>query len=155
MKTFAPLQIEQVGKSFVLVLLLLTVAWAAVSLLVLGDIYVARPILIANLVLAAILGWAYYRYRYHVLFAYGPEGFRLQQGRALIGNHEWREFARVSLVHLGGGQLALRLYLREPVDEGRGKTEAVEIPASAVGLDAFALRDEIAAYVRAADSGHD
>lgn len=155
MKTFAPLQIEQVGKSFVLVLLLLTVAWAAISLLVLGDIYVARPILIANLVLAAVLGWAYYRYRYHVLFEYGPQGFRLQQGRTLIGRHDWRECARVSLVHLGSGQLALRLYLKEPADEGEGKAEAVEIPASAIGLDAFALRDEISAYVRAAASGRD
>ena len=42
--------------------------------------------------------------------------------------------------------MALRLYLKQVV-EGEGAIEFVEIPASDLLLDAFALRDEVSRYV--------
>lgn len=145
MKVFAPVQIGGLGKAFFIVLSALTLTWAAVSWLVFREIYVARPILIANLILAAILGWLYYRLRYHVRFAYDEEGFALRRGREAELRSPWSEYEQISLVHLGAGQMAVRLYRR--TGEAT-EAEFVEIPASALGLDGFALRDELQALIR-------
>ncbi len=146
MKTSAPVNIGNLGKAFFIALLLLTATWLAVSYLFFQEIYVVRPILVANLILAAILGWFYYKYRYHAVFSYGREGFQLRQGQRTEIRHRWEQFKHLSLAHLGAGRMAIRLYLKE-VPQGEDAVEFVEIPATDLLLDAFALRDEVSVYI--------
>ncbi len=156
MKTLAPVQIGSLGKAFFYVLAALTATWAAVSYLLFREIYVARPLLVTNLLLAAGLGWLYYRWRYHTRFAYDQVGFELQIGRISKIAGKWADYEHVSLAHLGGGQIAVRLYrpkVEEPAEASeqaqgtKPSEEFVQIPASALGLDGFALRDELMGYV--------
>lgn len=137
MNRIAPLQVQNLLKSFALMLFGLSALWTLISLLVFGDVFLSQFILALNPVLAGILGWFFYRYRYHTVFTYDGEGFTLQRG-ALHLKEAWRNFSSVSLVHLGRGNFAVRLYR-----SGEGEGGVVDLPASDLKLDPSALRLEI------------
>ncbi|MCL6450549.1 MAG: hypothetical protein K6T75_04550 [Acetobacteraceae bacterium] len=147
MKTYSRLQIDNLLKAIVLMLFLFTVAWSIVSLLALGDIWIGRPILLANVVLSLVVGWFFYRSRYHEQFSYDLERLEYRRG-AYHSSRRWEEFERVSLVHVGRGQFAVRLY---PAAERGGGP--VEIPASRLGLDPSGFRFEAMRLVAAARAG--
>jgi hypothetical protein len=140
MKTVAPLHIGNLLKACAIVLIVLSVAWSTISFLVAGDILIGSPILILNLVLSVVLGYFFYRWRYHNIFAYDHEGFQLQHGRTLTTG-KWADFYQVSLVHLGYGNLAVRLYKVEGDD-------TLDIPTADLKLDASALRFELMDLVK-------
>jgi hypothetical protein len=140
MKTIAPLQIGNLLKSVAIVLIVLSVAWITVSLLIAGDILIGSPILILNLVLSVVLGYFFYRWRYHSVFTYDRQGFQLQHGRTLTTG-KWTDFYQVSLVHLGYGTLAVRLYKVEGDD-------TLDIQTSDLKMDASALRFELMDLVK-------
>jgi hypothetical protein len=152
MKTAAPTHIGNLGKSFFVVLLALTITWAAVSYLIFQELYIARPILILNLIVAAPLGWLYYRYRYHTALSYDGESFTIRQGRSTEVKHAWSEFERASIIVLGVQRQAVRLYLKkaEAAAPEADDPEVIEIPATDLRLDVFAFRDEVSGYIRAA-----
>jgi len=95
---------------------------------------------------ALLLAVWFYRRRYHAVLTLNEAGFRLERGGA-VAAARWADVERVSLVHLGGGRLAVRLYFR---DTGR---EPLELPASDLRLDPFDLRFEVMGRVRAARQG--
>lgn len=134
MKTLSPLQWHNLGKSFTLFFILLTLGWSVVSFLILGDIYVSWLLLCVNLFLSSVLAWFYYRHRYHTRFSYDEDGFEMVRGQ-LVTSSSWREFSSVSLVHLGGGRFAVRLYKGEA-----GTGDSIDIPASDLGLNAPQFR---------------
>ena len=138
MKKFSPLQINSLGKSFSIVFFFISAAWCLASILAFGAIYVGWPILALNLVTSAVLSWYFYKYRYHTVFSYDEEGFELQRGQ-IRTSAKWKDFSTVSLVHLGGGKFAVRLYR----DEG----DFLDLPASALRLDPSALRFEIMRFI--------
>ena len=138
MKTVSPLQLNNLGKSFSLIFVLVTVAWCLASILAFGYIVIIWPILVLNLLVSAALSWYYYKYRYHTVFSYDEEGFELQRGQVKT-SAKWRDFSTVSLVHLGGSKFAVRLY--------RDEEDFLDLPASALGLDPSALRFEIMGFV--------
>ena len=133
-KTIAPFEIGKLARSIFAVLLTLTLLWAGISRLFLGDILISRPLLIANLVLSAILGWFLYRYYLRTVFLYDDEGFELHKGHRIIEG-KWGQFSTVSLVHVGGGNFVVRLY--------RDKEEFLDLPTSALRLDPSRLRFEV------------
>jgi len=140
MKTIAPLHIGNLIKSLAIALIILSLAWSTISFLITGDILIIPAVLLLNLVLAVGLGYFYYRWRYHSVLAYNGQGFRLQRGRKLtIG--QWADFYQVSLVHLGYGNLAVRLYKVEG-------DNTLDIPTTDLKLDASALRFELIGLVK-------
>ena len=135
MKRIAPLQTDSLGRIFSLSFVAVTLLWAVISLLTLGDVYISWPLFAVNLAISAALAYLLYRYRYHTVLTYDTEGFELQRGRLCIVG-QWREFSCVSLFHLGSGRFAVRLY--------RGAREQpVELPASALRLDPWGFRFEV------------
>ena len=144
MKPTSPLQFGNLGKSFILILFLLTLVWCVVSLITFGDLVINQVIGVINLVLAAILGWFFYRYRYHYTFSYDGEGFELQRGRER-SQHKWKDFSLVSLVHIGGGNFVVRLYKSQDED-----ADFVDLPASSLRLDPSDLRFEVMGFVKGA-----
>ncbi len=142
MKTFSPLQWANLGKSFTLFFILLTLAWSLLSFLTLGDIYVSWLLLAGNLSLSGALAWFYYRYRHHTHFSYNEGGFEMVRGR-LKTTATWKEFGSVSLLHLGGGRFAVRLY------EGQAGTgDSIDIPASDLGLNPSQFRFEVMTLIK-------
>ena len=141
MKTIASLHIGNLLKSCAIVLLILTVAWSIVSLLVAGDILIGPFILILNLVLSVLLGFLFYKQRYHAVLAYDDEGFQLQRGRTLFTG-KWTDFSQVSLMHLGYGKMAVRLY--------KDKDDFLDIPTADLKVDAWQLRFELIGLVKGA-----
>lgn len=137
-KRIAPLQIGSLARSIFAALLLLTLLWSLISRLFLGDILISRPLLVANLVLSAILGWFLYRYYIRIVFLYDDEGFELHKGQRIIGG-KWGEFSTVSLVHVGGGNFVIRLY--------RDVEEFLDLPASALRLDPHQFRFEVMKFM--------
>jgi hypothetical protein len=135
MKRLAPLQTDSLGRVFSLSFVAVTILWAVTSLLTLGDIYISWPLFAINLAISAALAYPLYRYRYHTVLAYDTDGFELQRGRLRIVG-QWREFSRVSLLHLGSGRFAVRLYRDE-------SEQPVELPASALRLDPWGFRFEV------------
>jgi len=141
MKRISHVHLGNLGKSFSIVLGFLTMAWVTASILVWGDIYVSPPIFILNLILTVVLGWFFYKQRYHVLFFYDEEGFEMRRGKEVVKDL-WRNFALLSLVHLGGGEFALRLYR----DDEKGTF--LDIPVSALKLDPWQFRSEVQQFIR-------
>ena len=105
-----------------------------VNYVFLREVYLHWIILAVNGVLALVLGWLFYRSMRHAVFSYDQDGFEMEIGRHKVSGR-WREFSRVSLVHLGYGMFAVRLYKN-------GKA-ALDIPASALKLGPSAFRFEV------------
>lgn len=142
MKTVSPIQWHNVGKSFFLFLLLLSVTWSVVSFISFGDIYIGWPIIFINLSLSVILAWRLYKNRYHTVFSYNEEEFKLQRGKLMICK-KWKDFSHVSLVHQGHGYFLVRLYKSEIWN-----SDFVDIPATDLKLDASDLRFEVMKFIR-------
>ena len=140
MKRASKLHFGDIGKSFSLAFVAITVIWSVVSYYTLGRIYVSWQILLGNLAVSATLSALYYRYRYHHVLEYDDRRFILHTGsRAVQG--AWKDFAFISLYHKGFGVFTVRLYRRGPDEKG-----FVEIPASDIGLDPSAFRFEVMGY---------
>jgi len=134
MKKYTSFQATNFIKLFTLFFFLLTLLWAAGNYIAIRDVLISWPVFIVNLLLAAALGWWYYRERYHLVFSYDGDKFILQVGRKILENG-WAEFTTVSLYHPGRGDLFVRLY--------RDNGECVEIPASQIRLNPSEFRFEV------------
>jgi hypothetical protein len=135
MKTTAPLQLMNLGKSFVIFFIVTSLAWIAANFVIFRKFYIGLPILIGNVVISGLVGWWWYRRQHHARFSWDERVFELQRGTDKSGSRGWQDFSRVSLVHEGYGRFAVRLY----EDSG----EYVDIPASDLKLEPSDLRFEV------------
>lgn len=137
MRTVAPLQLTNLAKSFSLFFFVLTGLWLILNLLLFGGRILVGLVggffFLVNLALSAYLAWRYYKSRYHTIFSYDEKGFELQRGKEKL-LAEWGDFSTVSLVHLGLGDFAVRLY--------KGQDDFLDIPASGLKLDPWGFRFE-------------
>jgi hypothetical protein len=136
MKRLSKLHPGDIGKSFSVAFLAITVIWGVVSYYSLGRIYVSWQILVGNLAVSGLLSALYYRYRYHLVLEYDDRRFILHRGSKIVEAH-WKDFAFVSLYHKGFGVYTLRLYRKSPDEK-----DFVELPATDIGLDASDFRFE-------------
>lgn len=145
MTTVAPLQLLNLFKSFIGLLLGLLVLWSGCGFFTVGDILMPRGLLLrllflgVILVIAAGLAWVWYKNYYHAVLNYDEVGFELQQGRNRIAG-QWQDFSDVSLFHVGRGQYMVRLY--------KDKGQFEEIPVSTLKLDPSEFRFLAMKYVR-------
>ncbi len=136
------LHFGDIGKSFSVAFILVTVIWAVVSHYSLGRIYVSWQILLGNIAVSAMFSAVFYKFRYHRILEYDDKIFALRIGRTTLAG-EWADFSFVSLYHKGYGVFAIRLYLGGP-----DSSDFVELPATDLGLDPSAFRFEIAQYLQ-------
>ncbi len=141
MKRVSKLHFGDIGKSFSVAFVLITIAWGIVSYYSFGGIYISWQILLGNLAVSATLSAIIYRMRYHRLLEYDERRFTLRTGKR-ITEGEWKDFSLVSLYHKGFGVFALRLYRGNP-DE----TDFVELPATDLGLNPSNFRFELSQYL--------
>jgi len=141
MKTHTSFQVTNFVKSFTLFFFGLTFLWAAGNYIAIRDVLLSWPVFVVNFVLAAALGWWYYRRRYHLVFSYDDDGFVLNAGKKILANR-WAEFTSVSLFHPGRGELYVRLYPKNG--------EFVEIPASLLKLNPSEFRFEVMGFIEKA-----
>jgi hypothetical protein len=139
MKRVSPLNMTGLIKAFTIFFFLFSFLWAASSFIAIGDIRISWPIFIINLLLSATFGWWWYKRRYHTTLSYDEQGFVLTIGRRTL-KEEWKEFYQASLLHLGGGQFAVRLY--------KDEDEVVEIPVSALRLNPQEFRFQAMALTK-------
>ena len=139
MKTQAPLQINTLAKSVVFIFFALCILWGVTNYIFLKEVYLHWVILAINGVLALVLGWLFYKNRRHTIFSYDQSGFEMQVGRYQVSGR-WRDFSRVSLVHLGYGAFTVRLY--------KDGEASLDIPASGLKLDPSAFRFEVMNLVK-------
>jgi hypothetical protein len=139
-KRASKLHFGDIGKSFSLAFVAITVIWSVVSYYTLGRVYVSWQILLGNLAVSGTLSALYYRYRYHRVLRYDERRFSLHTGSRSVEG-DWKDFSLMSLYHKGYGVFAVRLYRSDPDEKG-----FVEIPASDIGLDASAFRFEVMGY---------
>jgi hypothetical protein len=125
-KKLTSFQPTDLVKSFTVFFFGFTILWALSNYIAIGDVLISWPVFIVNLALSAGLGWWYYRQRYHTVFSYDESAFDLQVGRQRTARR-WTEFTTVSLVHLGHGDFAVRVY-----EEGGAY---IDIPVSALRLN--------------------
>lgn len=141
MKRITKLHLGDIGKSFSMAFVAITVIWALVSYYSLGGVYVSWQIFLGNLAVSGVLSMLYYRFRYHRVLEYDERQFTLRTGsRVVEGN--WQDFSFISLYHRGFGVFALRLF-RGSVDE----KDFIELPATDIGLDPSDFRFEIASFL--------
>jgi hypothetical protein len=144
MKRVSKLHFGDIGKSFSLAFVAITVVWGVVSYYFLGRIYVSWQIFLGNLAVSGALSALYYRFRYHRVLEYDDRGFILHSGSRVLEG-DWRDFSLISMYHKGFGVFAVRLYRKDP-----GEKDFVELPATDVGLDPsrfrFELMERLAGY---------
>jgi hypothetical protein len=147
MKRVSRLQLGDIGKSFSVAFIGITVTWTLVSRYVLGGIYVNWHIFLGNLAVSGALAGFYYRLRYHPVLEYDVRHFVLRTGsRAVEG--DWSDCPFISMYHKGFGVFTLRLYGKSP-DTG----PVVEIPVTDLGLDASDFRFEVMGYAGRTPAG--
>lgn len=139
MKTHAPLQFNTLAKTVIFIFFALCILWGVTNYIFVREVYLHWLILAINGVLALALGWLFYKNRRHTILSYDQNGFEMQVGRYQVSGR-WREFSRVSLVHLGYGTFAVRLY--------KNGQAAHDIPASALKLDPSTFRFEVINLVK-------
>ena len=139
MKTLAPLQISALAKTVVWIFFGLCIVWGVINYILLREVYLHWIILAVNGALALVLGWLLYKGMRHTILSYDQDGFEMQVGRRKISGR-WRDFSKVSLVHLGQGAFAVRLY--------KGGEASINIPASALKVDPSAFRFEVMKLVK-------
>jgi len=139
MKTTAPLQIVNLLKTIAFIFFGLLILWGLINYLMLRQVYLHWLLLLFNLLLATGLGWWFYKSTYHTTFSYDEDGFEIQRGDSRL-SARWRDYSRVSLVHLGGGEFAVRLYK----DEG----DSLQIPVSSLKLNPSEFRFRVMEFVR-------
>ncbi len=143
MTTIEPLQLLNLFRLFIGLLLALLVLWSGCGFLTVGDIVMPLGLLPRLLFLGMIvlgtagLTWALYRRYYHAVLKYDEIGYELQQGRNRWAGR-WTEFSDVSLFHKGRGQYVVRLYT--------GEEQFEEIPVSTLKLDPSEFRFLVMKY---------
>jgi hypothetical protein len=140
MKRVSKLHFGDIGKSFSLAFVAITIIWGVVSYYSFGRVYVSWQILLGNLAVSATLSALYYRYRYHRVLEYDEWRFILHTGSRTVEG-AWKDFSFMSLYHKGFGVFTIRLFRRDPDEKA-----FVELPASDIGLDPSAFRFEIMGY---------
>jgi hypothetical protein len=145
MTTVAPLQLFDLARLFIGLLMGMLVLWSGCGFLFFGDIIMPRGLLLRLLFLGLVvaisvgLTWVMYKRFFHAVLCYDENGFELRQGRNYIAG-QWGDFSYVSLFHSGGGGFVVRLYK----DEDRFE----EIPVSALKLDPSEFRFLAMNYIR-------
>ncbi len=139
MKTTAPLQIGNLLKTITFLFFGLLILWALINYLILREVYLHWLLLVFNLLLSVALGWRLYKRNYHTAFSYDQDGFAIQQGGSRLSAC-WRDYSRVSLIHLGHGEFAVRLYK----DGG----DFLQIPVSSLKLNPSELRFQAMEFVK-------
>lgn len=138
MKTVSPFGFGQYFRVLCVIFIGLTILLAIITAISPTTIAMIKIFLAANIFLSIVLSFFYYKNRYHTLFSYDENGFMMKTGmnenKAL-----WSEFDTVSLVHVGYGDLIVRVYHGQ---------DFFDIPASALKLDASSLRFEIMEYLK-------
>lgn len=138
--TYAPIQISSLLKSCVIffaiqaviVIVLFSSIWSsAISYRVL--------MLSINIGLSIFFGWRLYKRRYHLVFSYDQNGFKLKQGNKEETSHKWSEFSKVSLVRTQQGDFSINLENGEPFD----------LPASKLRLNPYDFRTEATKLIEA------
>lgn len=140
MKTIAPLQIINLLKTIAFIFFGLLILWGLINYLMLRQVYLHWVLLLFNLLLSAGLGWWFYKRIYHTTFSYDEEGFEMERADSQL-SARWRDYSRVSLVHLGGGEFAVRLYKEDGDD-------FLQIPVSSLKLDPSEFRFQVMEFVK-------
>jgi hypothetical protein len=135
------LHFGDIGKSFSIAFVAITIIWGLVSYFSLGGIHISWQILLGNLAVSGTLSAFYYRFRYHRVLEYDDQCFVLHTGSRIVEG-DWKDFSLVSLYHKGYGVFALRIYRDSPDEK-----DFVELPASDLGLNPSAFRFEIAGSI--------
>ena len=115
MKRVSKLHFGDIGKSFSMSFVLITLAWGVVSYYSYGGIFISWQILMGNLAVSATLSALIYRLRYHRMLDYDEQQFTLRTGRNILEG-TWKDFSDVSLYHNGFGVFGIRLYRTGPDD---------------------------------------
>jgi hypothetical protein len=139
MKTTAPLQIINLLKTIAFIFFGLLILWGGINYLMMRQVYLHWLLLAFNLLLSAALGWWFYKNNYHTTFSYDQEGFEIERGDRRL-SARWRDHSRVSLVHLGQGEFAVRLYK----DGG----DFLQIPVSSLKLNPSEFRFRAMEFVK-------
>jgi hypothetical protein len=142
MKRASKLHFGDIGKSFSLAFVAITVVWGVVSYYSLGRVYVSWQILLGNLAVSATLSALYYRFRYHRVLEYDDRRFVLHTGSRTVEN-DWKDFSFVSLYHKGFGVFTVRVYRTDPDEK-----DFVELPATDLGLHPSDFRFELMDHMR-------
>jgi len=135
MKSTAPWQLMNLGRSIGIFFILVSVAWIVANYVMFRDFLIGWPIIVGNVVVSVAAGVWWYRTRYHSRFSWDREGFELQRGTSALTAKTWGEVSRVSLVHDGYGRFSVRLYQPEG--------DCIDIPASDLRLEPSDLRFEV------------
>jgi len=146
MKTTAPLQIGNLLKTIAFLFFGLLILWALISYLRFRDVLLHPLLLVFNLLLATALGWRLYKSNYHTTFSYDRDGFEIERGDSRL-SARWRDYSRVSLVHLGLGEFAVRLY--------KDGEDFLQIPVSSLKLDPSEFRFQVMEFVKGQERGPD
>ena len=142
MKRVSRLNFGDIGKSFSVAFVAITIIWGVVSYYSLGGIYVSWQILLGSLAVSATLSALYYRFRYHRVMEYDDKHFTLRTGTR-VTEADWKDFSLVSLYHRGYGVFGIRLYRG-----GSDENDFVEIPATDLGLNPSDFRFEVVGYLK-------
>lgn len=137
MKKISKINYGNLGKSFSIFLILITVLQALIFFLTTGKILVGWLPLSVNIIIAAIISYLYYRFRYHVTFSYDNESFILEIGREKISS-KWKDIKFVSLYYSGLAKTSMRLYKGNIY-----KDDFLEIPVSDLVLPIKDFRSEV------------
>ena len=137
MKRVSKLHFGDIGKSFSMSFVLITVAWGVVSYYSFGGIFLSWQILLGNFAVSATLSALIYRFRYHRVLEYDEHQFTLRTGKNILEGN-WKDFSAISLYHKGFGIFGVRLY-RENPDDG----SFIYLPATDLGLDPSNFRFEL------------
>jgi len=140
MKTLSRIQYSKLVLSFSVFLIGFTILYFLTIYLATGSLFYNRLILLINIALSIVGGWILYKSRYHVAFSFDELGFIMQRGKKERVEREWRDFSRVSLLHLGGGVFAIRLYDKQD--------KFVDIPVSALKLNPSEFRFEVMQLIK-------
>jgi hypothetical protein len=141
MKRVSKLHFGDIGKSFSMAFIFITIVWSLVSFFSMGVVCVSWQILAGNFAVSAMLAAFIYKLRYHRVLEYNKERFTLRTGRVLAQN-DWKNFSLVSLYHKGYEIFTLRLYRNGP-DE----PDFVDLPATELGLNASDFRYKIEEFI--------
>jgi hypothetical protein len=146
MKTTAPLQIINLLKTIAFLFFGLLILWGLINYLMLRQVYLHWLLLLFNLLVSAGLGWWFYKGNYHTTFSYDEEGFEIERGDSRL-SARWRDYSWVSLVHLGLGEFAVRLY--------KDESDFLQIPVSGLKLNPSEFRFRVMEFVKGQERGPD
>jgi len=138
MKTYSRFQLYQFLKAFFVMFIGLTVLLAITTAIFHSTISGIQILLALNIIVSLTAGYIYYRNRYALSFSYDGQGFVLKEGKE-EREAAWSRFDAVSLYHTGYGDLNVRVY------QG---TDFLDIPASALKIDASDLRFEVMEFIK-------